>query len=263
MSESNPARVIHVTGTQRSGHSFIGNVLTTNEGLAWWKQHDEEPWMLKGALESMWQCIHPSLNFLKVRNDEYQDITNDGWATHDHPSSSVTLGGKNLHGIRAIRVTEYQHPDWYELHVSSHVSSSARTINVVRDPRNVLASAIGKGWDQTHCEELLAGCEYQYVNEEIKSCINISYEETVRYLRGDSKDKFVGGVKLNEWALPAINNLQRRHGNTSFEDTTNAQEYFERYKRPDIVTNPIFQSLISKAEEIYNTHHVPFLNSIK
>jgi len=259
MGDKKLAEIIHVTGTQRSGHSFVGNVLTTNEGLAWWRQHDGEPWALKGSVAGTWQCVHPDLRFLKVPTQEFQEIFIDQFSTNDHPASQIEFVKQTIQGIRAIRVTEYQNPEWYERHVSGHVSSSAVTINVVRDPRNVLASAVGKGWDQEHCGELMAACEYQYVDEEIKACINVSYEQVVRHINDDSEEKRVGGIKLNDWALPAIKSMQSHQGNSSFSSAASNEEYFDRYKRPDIVANPIFQSLISKAEEIYNTHHVPFL----
>ncbi|MAI39206.1 hypothetical protein [Alteromonas sp.] len=260
--EDNLAKVIHITGTQRSGHSFIGIILTANEGLTWWKQHDEEPWVLKASMESTWQSTHPSLQFIKILNNEYQEISMKNWFTYDRPVCDINFGSQTVNGVRAIRVTEYQHPKWYDLHVSGHVSSSAETINVVRDPRNVLASAIGKGWSQSHCEELMAACEYQHINEQIKSCTNVSYEQIVRHLNDDSKEKFIGGIKLNDWALPTIRNLQAHQGNSSFQHVTNNEEYFERYKRPDIVASPIFQSLISKAEEVHSMYHIPFLESI-
>ena len=264
MTERKLAPVIHITGVQRSGHSFIGNVITTNLGIAWWKQHDGEPWVVKAMLREQWTAIRPDVkDWLKVVGPKYQEIALDTTATHDDPPPEATFGSNTVTGLKAVRVTEYQHPLWFERHVLPHAKKADININVIRDPRNLLASAIGKGWDQKHCEELMSACEYQYVSEDIKSYINISYELTLAHLTGDDPKKVVAGIEIEDWARDAVLLTQKAGGNTSFGPTSTNADYSERYKRPDMVTNPIFQSLISKAEEIYNTHHVPFLNSIK
>ena len=108
MEDKKLAEVIHVTGVQRSGHSFVGNILTANEGLTWWRQHDGEPWMLKASMACTWQCTHPDLRFIKVLTQEYQEISMNHWATNEHPVSQIDFGKETVQSVRAIRVTEYQ-----------------------------------------------------------------------------------------------------------------------------------------------------------
>ena len=261
--ENSLAPVIHITGVQRSGHTFIGDTLTTNLGIAWWKQHAAEPWVVKVALREEWHGVHPALrSWFKVRGSRSL-FSADETVTHLHPPATQVVGNKTIQDLRAVRVTEYRRPDWFFDHVMKDVTIADTNINVVRDPRNLLASAIGKGWDLEHCRDLLGACEFQYTDPTIKSFVNISYESVLTHLEAPGKHKEIGGIKINDWALSSIIDIQRFGGNSSFGKTKSSDEYMVRYKRPDIVETDIFKALMPKAEEIYNTHHVPFLDSLK
>ena len=261
MESSKLAPIIHVTGVQRSGHSFIGDVITTNLGIAWWKQHADEPWVIKAALMERWTAVKPSLSRWFHFKGEDHSLFKADISCDLSPPDSVIVSGQLVKELQAVRITEYRKTKWFFEHVKREADSASMNINVVRDPRNVLASAIGKGWDQEHCEDLMGVCEFQYTDPTITSFINVSYEKTLAHLSSPEGEKSVAGIKINDWALESVIAIQKAGGNTSFGPVDSSTEYVERYKRPDIVANTIFQSLISKAEEIYNTHHIPFLES--
>jgi hypothetical protein len=257
------ATIIHITGAQRSGHSFVGRLLTNNLGAAWWKQHDDEPWIVKLTMVSQLMCITPWLRHLTAPEEnggcQVYPVVATEFLEARPPSSCELAEGVVVDDLHAIRVTEYASPKWFHTHIPKVSKTAVLNINVIRDPRNLLASAVGKGWDEQHCRDLMETCEFQYTNPTIQSYVNVSYEKLLAHVTGPGDEKVVGGVKINDWALPVILALQGEENNSSFDPVNDNQEYTERYKRPDIVSNPIFKSLISKAEEIYKVHHTKFL----
>ena len=277
---ANPAKMIHVTGVQRSGHSFIGHVMTVNLGVAFWKQHEDEQWQLRCVIiydqeqvaqawpdgdnedsRHVYTALGPDMSF--------QTMINNGpvWRFPSTPSSLVIPPYPPFENLNCVRVTEYRTAEWFFNNVVEQSKGAIIHINVVRDPRNVLASAAAKGWNYEHCNDLLDACQFQYTDPTIKGVYrNISYERVLADILSPTSDKTIAGIKISNSSLPGIRNIQRRNGNSSFASVTRKPEehnFFTRYEREDVVCLPVFQRLIEKAENIYNLCHVPFLNDLK
>jgi len=148
--------------------------------------------------------------------------------------------------LRAIRVTEYK--DKQTLIFETERPPGNLRLAVFRDPRNLLASAIGKGWSLEACRKLMEANELQYKTPLLSDYIPIYYEEVLSSI--NSSNIQIGPFTCPPDLAPALRAIQQKSGNSSFASTRNVQEFTHRYERPDITSSQIWKELRSMAEDI-------------
>jgi hypothetical protein len=254
--ESSPAEQIHVTGTQRSGHNMIALALTTLANVVWYKQWEKGPWVLKNII---YYDDREGKEWQKYEMEDFSEWISEAVA----PPEALSLdGGNTFVRVKAIRVTEFKSQSSFHI-VHEREEHSTQKFNVIRDPRNVLASAVAKGWSKEHCSSLMDANEFQYTSEILtKEYVNLSYDKWLSsfaeyFNKGGEID--IGGFKITESIGDALRATMVKTANSSFGIDHTLDEFFTRYQRPEVTSNPIFQELWPRSLRIFDEYYQPFL----
>jgi len=256
--DSDPAEQIHVTGTQRSGHNMIALALTTLANTAWYKQWEKGPWILKNIL------YYNDRQGEEWEKYEMEDFS-AGWTGDESkvPPGGISLdGGNNFVCIKAIRVTEFKDAASF-LRLNEYEKHSIQKFNVIRDPRNVLASAVAKGWSKEHCLAVMDANEFQYTSDILTNeYVNLSYDKWLASFSsqfGNNDPIDIGGFVIHPMMMNALRATMIKTANSSFGLHHTVDEFFTRYQRPDVISNPIFKELWPRAVKIFSEYYEPFL----
>ena len=238
---------IRVTGSQRSGHNFIALLLCTMHRISWFKQHAKrDMWDIK-VLTHNEKHGYNLLTAGPIMDERSLSEPMDVWES-EFAWKRISINDVE-HDLRAIRVTEYK--DKQSLIFEAERSPSNLRLVVFRDPRNLLASAIGKGWSLEACRNLMEANEMQYKTPLLSDYIPVYYEEVLTSLSSPlTKSIRIGPFTCPPDLIPALRAIQQKSGNSSFAHTGDIQAFARRYERPDVTSSQIWKELRNAAEDL-------------